>query len=177
MSLKCCVFAFQALNPSKSKRLLASLGYHYTTASVVKSEVRLLKTLGFRLVVTTPLTFLETLLEVLGSNCPAMNVKLMHDIGMKLLDVYYLRRGKILVKLCRSATAVVRNHDISILGTDHLYLATAIIAAGSHILNSNSSSMVLNQMLQITQIPEVDITEFANIIVEEAIGDGVQHLQ
>ena len=79
---------------------------------------------------------------VLGANCPAINVKLMYDIGMKLLDVYYLRRGKILVKLCRSATTVVRNHDISILGADHLYLATAIIAAGSHILNSSSSSIV-----------------------------------
>lgn len=56
----------QALNPTKSKRLLASLGYHYTIAGVIKSEVRLLKTLEFCVAVSTPLTFIETLLEVIG---------------------------------------------------------------------------------------------------------------
>ena len=65
-SLLISTACLQALSIAKSKQLLASLGYHYNTSSIVKSELRLLKTLEFRVAVSTPLTFIETLLEVLG---------------------------------------------------------------------------------------------------------------
>ena len=66
LPLLICTAYLQALSIAKSKQLLASLGYHYNTSSIVKSELRLLKTLEFRVAVSTPLTFIETLLEVLG---------------------------------------------------------------------------------------------------------------
>ncbi|XP_065054480.1 cyclin N-terminal domain-containing protein 1-like isoform X2 [Rhopilema esculentum] len=162
---------YKALSPSKAKRILASLGYHYTTASVIKSEIRLLKTLEFRISVPTPLVFLETLLEVLGLNDANIKVKLIHEVALKLLDTFYLKRRQMLEKLCKLTVNEVNGHDVSVLGADYLLLATSIILSAADILNTDCSGVVANQLFNITKIPEKDIADFSKIITREALED------
>lgn len=57
---------FQAISPGKARRFLNSIGHRYTTNSILKSEIRVLKTLDYQTLVNSPLTFLETILEILG---------------------------------------------------------------------------------------------------------------
>ena len=56
----------QAITPRTGQRFLNSIGHCYTLGSIVKSELRILKTLDYHILITTPLTFLETILEILG---------------------------------------------------------------------------------------------------------------
>lgn len=56
----------QAITPSKGQRFLNSISHCYTLGSIVKSELRILQTLDYHILITTPLTFLETILEILG---------------------------------------------------------------------------------------------------------------
>jgi len=47
--------------------LLSSCGHNYSLRSMVQSELRVIKTLQYRLMRPTPLVYVETLLAVLGS--------------------------------------------------------------------------------------------------------------
>ena len=75
-------------------------------------------------------------------NAPAIKVKLIHEVCLKVLDMFYMKRKQVLVKLCRLACVEVTNKDISMLGADYLLLATAVIAAASHILDEKVSKTV-----------------------------------
>ena len=78
----------------------------------------------------------------LGLNDANIKVKLIHEVALKLLDAYYLKRRSILAQLCRSAINEVKIRDIALLGADYLLLATAIILAASEILNKEKSHLV-----------------------------------
>ena len=56
----------KALTASKVRRYLSSLNHHFSNNSVLKSELRILKTVDHRLPVYSPLTYVETVLEILG---------------------------------------------------------------------------------------------------------------
>lgn len=71
---------------------------------------------------------------------------MIHDVSLKLLDAFYLRRTHILEELCRSATEEVQCRDITLLGADYLLLATAIILAASQVLNNEMSHKVCELM-------------------------------
>ena len=81
-----------------------------------------------------------------GLNVPNARVKILHDVGMKLLDVCYLKRWQILSKLCRRVSGApkleVDHRKTSILGSDFLLLATSIIAAASYIVEKEASDTV-----------------------------------
>eukprot|EP00794_Sanderia_malayensis_P014114 gene14114-15589_t len=160
---------YKALTPSKSRKLLSSFNINYTTASVAKSEIRILKTLNFKVAVSTPLTFIETLLEILGLNSPTIKVKIIHEIGTKVLDAFYLNRRRILKKLCNSTSSESSEHNISLLGSDYLLLATAIIVAATYFVEDCHCEMMVEQLVAITHIPIKDIIGFANILVQEVL--------
>ena len=78
----------------------------------------------------------------LGLNDSNVKVKMIHDVSLKLLDGFYLKRKSILEELCKSAMVEIRCRDIALLGADYLLLATAIIHAASHVLNKDKSHLV-----------------------------------
>ena len=47
--------------------LLTDLGHQYTMNGVAQSEVRVLKTLDFKIALKTPLVYLDTLLLIVGT--------------------------------------------------------------------------------------------------------------
>ena len=78
----------------------------------------------------------------LGLNNTNIRVKLIHEIALKLLDAFYLKRGPILEQICRSAIKEVKQRDVAMLGADYLLLATAIILAASDVLDKEHSDLV-----------------------------------
>nr|XP_058944021.1 cyclin N-terminal domain-containing protein 1-like [Pocillopora verrucosa] len=164
---------YKAITPSKGQRFLNSIGHCYTLGSIVKSELRILQTLDYHILITTPLTFLETILEILGHNDTQAQVKLLHDASVKLLDIVYLKFEEIYSKLCMAATgeSCVKDgrQSLAIISSDLMLLAVSVIGAASYIVNQTTSDMVIEQLGLITQIPVDDVLDFATIIIENTL--------
>lgn len=163
---------YKLVTPTKGQRFLNSIGHCYTLGSMVKSELRILKTLDYHILITTPLTFLETILEILGHNDSRSQVKLLHDASVKLLDIVYLKYEEIYSKLCMAATGETCINDrqkLSVLANDLMLLAVSVIGAASFIVNQGTSDMVVEQLGRITQIPVDDVLDFATIIIEHTL--------
>lgn len=63
------LFVFvQVVNNDIAMRFLQAVGYPSSKEQLLDSEILVLKTLNFNLNVPNPLTYVETLLEVLGKN-------------------------------------------------------------------------------------------------------------
>ncbi|RMX44328.1 hypothetical protein pdam_00018874 [Pocillopora damicornis] len=166
-----CFILSTAITPNKGQRFLNSIGHCYTLGSIVKSELRILQTLDYHILITTPLTFLETILEILaplknccitqlGHNDTQAQVKLLHDASVKLLDIVYLKFEEIYSKLCMAATgeSCVKDgrQSLAIISSDLMLLAVSVIGAASYIVNQTTSDMVIEQLGLITQIPVDD---------------------
>ncbi|KAH7960728.1 hypothetical protein HPB49_022598 [Dermacentor silvarum] len=61
---------YRGLNSVDVRDLLKSAGDSYGCHSVVQSELRVLRTLKYRLLPPTPLVYAEVLLEVIGDDVP-----------------------------------------------------------------------------------------------------------
>lgn len=144
---------YKAITPSKGQRFLNSIGHCYTLGSMLKSELRILQTLDYHILITTPLTFLETILEILGHNDTRAQVKLLHDASVKLLDIVYLKFEEIYSKLCMAATGESCIKDgrqsLAIISSDLMLLAVSVIGAASYIVNQTTSDMVIKNLFAI----------------------------
>ncbi len=56
----------QVVNNETAMRFLQAAGYSSSKEQLLESEILVLKTLNFNLNIPNPLTYVETLLEVLG---------------------------------------------------------------------------------------------------------------
>lgn len=61
-------FPLKVVNSDTALEFLQSLKYSYTKQELLESELAVLKTLRFQINVSTPLAYVELLLEVLGKN-------------------------------------------------------------------------------------------------------------
>ena len=56
----------QVVTPRRAWRTLQEFGHRYDTENILQSELRVIKTLNYRLVINTPLVYIEAMLELLG---------------------------------------------------------------------------------------------------------------
>lgn len=61
-------FPLQIVNSNTALKFLQSLKYSYTKQELLESELAVLETLQFQINVSTPLAYIELLLEVLGKS-------------------------------------------------------------------------------------------------------------
>ena len=64
----CLFFPLQIVNSDTALKFLQSLKYSYTKQELLESELAVLKTLHFQINMSTPLAYVELLLEVLGKS-------------------------------------------------------------------------------------------------------------
>ncbi|KAK3739312.1 hypothetical protein QZH41_017884 [Actinostola sp. cb2023] len=137
---------YKTVTPNKARRFLNSVGCRYSVNSILKSELRILKTLNYNVLFNTPLTFLETILEILGHNDSKAQVKVLHDISTKVLDIVYLKHHELYAKLCIAATGEKctkeDRHKLAVLASDKMLMAVSVIGAASYIVDQTSSDMV-----------------------------------
>ena len=153
---------YKIVSINKARSFLSSCGFRYACNSLVQSEIRVLKTLDFRVHNPTPLEYVEVLLETLGYNNPSVKVKQLHGICLKVLDVFYLSLISISDRL--------KPRDSSIhnpITTDLLLVASAIVGAAAFVLDQGSSDSVVSSLSQITRIESDDILDFAAVLIEK----------
>ncbi|XP_064380893.1 cyclin N-terminal domain-containing protein 1 isoform X1 [Dromaius novaehollandiae] len=94
---------YNIVNSDRALKFLQSLKYSYTKQELLESELAILKALHFQINVSTPLAYVELLLEVLGHNGCLLPAKPLHEMCMHLLDFSYLTRDAIYDTLLKIA--------------------------------------------------------------------------
>ncbi|XP_041478240.1 cyclin N-terminal domain-containing protein 1-like [Lytechinus variegatus] len=150
--------------------LLQDKGHRYQTSKVLTSELLVMKTLDYKLHVSSPLSYIETLLEIMGYNDPDTPVKLLHDTCLKILDVVYIKRKLVYSRLLQLAIgdSPVNSQTRSKFApveNDCMLLATANIGAASYFIDMNSTQMINSHLARITHIPVDDIIDFSSTII------------
>ncbi|XP_063260029.1 cyclin N-terminal domain-containing protein 1 isoform X2 [Prinia subflava] len=121
-------------------KFLQSLKYSYTKQELLESELAVLNTLHFHINVSTPLAYVELLLEVLGYNGCLLPAKPLHQLCVQLLDFCYLARETIYDILLKIAIENPTPSKLQIakfltVKEDSMLLAVGVISAGVFILS------------------------------------------
>ena len=162
LASKLCLH-YKIIGISKAQKFLRDSGFRYNSHSLVQSEIRVLRTLGFKVHWATPLSYIETLLEILATN-DTLPVKQIHEISLKLLDLFYLCSHSILQRLAMEGGATNVQED-------YMFLACAVIGASSFVLDCSDCDAIVHSLSEIACITYDDIYDYSAIIVEYIMTD------
>ena len=160
---------YSIVSIGKAKRFLTASGYRYATASIVQSEVRVLKTLSFQVHHPTPLEFLEGLLGALSNNNKAVPVKQLHGVALKVLDVSYICRDSIVDR--RLGRVFGDGRKLQMIESNLMLLASAVLATAAYVIDQTNFSLVVLELSHITCLQTQDIVSYASILLEEINSD------
>ena len=153
----------------KAKRFLTACGYRYATASIVQSEVRVLKTLGFQVHHPTSVDYLEGLLGALAHNSKAMPVRQLHGVALKVLDVFYICRHNIVHNRLKKVFPNVKL--AATVECNLMLLASAVLATAAYILDQTTFVQIITELSYISCIKSQDIIGYASVLLEEITSD------
>ena len=160
---------YHLVSLNRVKSFLTQCGFRYASASLVQSEVRILKTLNFKVHSPSTIEYIETLLGMLSSDDPTtVQAKQLHGVSVKVLDVYYIERASVYEKLFQisKVDAASEHEKVASIEEDFMLLAAAIISASSFILDRTQSETITAHLSQITHIVLGDILNFASVLLE-----------
>ncbi|XP_013806899.2 cyclin N-terminal domain-containing protein 1 [Apteryx mantelli] len=166
---------YNIVNSDTALKFLQSLKYSYTKQELLESELAILKALHFQINVSTPLAYVELLLEVLGHNGCLLPAKPLHEMCMHLLDFSYLTRDAIYDTLLKIAIENSTPSKLQIakfltVKEDFMLLAVGIISTSAFILNPKHWNQVVEHLNCITGITSQSILEFSYAILKHIIG-------
>ncbi|XP_032567014.1 cyclin N-terminal domain-containing protein 1 isoform X1 [Chiroxiphia lanceolata] len=159
-------------------KFLQSLKYSYTKQELLESELAVLNTLHFHINVSTPLAYVELLLEVLGHNGCLLPAKPLHHMCVQLLDFCYLSRETIydtLLKIAieNSTPSKLQVAKFLTVKEDFMLLAVGIISTGMFILSPGHWEQVVEHLNCITGITPQSIKEFSYAVLRRILGSTV----
>ncbi|XP_027564357.1 cyclin N-terminal domain-containing protein 1 isoform X2 [Neopelma chrysocephalum] len=159
-------------------KFLQSLKYSYTKQELLESELAVLNTLRFHINVSTPLAYVELLLEVLGHNGCLLPAKPLHHMCVQLLDFCYLSRETIYDTLLKitienSTPSKLQVAKFLTVKEDFMLLAVGIINTGMFILSPGHWEQVLEHLNCITGITPQSIQEFSYAVLRRILGSTV----
>ncbi|NXK53592.1 CNTD1 protein, partial [Chauna torquata] len=166
---------YHVVNSDTALKFLQSLKYSYTKQELLESELAVLETLQFRVNVSTPLAYIELLLEVLGHNGCLLPAKPLHQMCVQLLDFFYLKRDTIYDTLLKTAIENSTPSELQIakfltVKEDFMLLAVGIISTSAFILNPEHWKQVVEHLNCITGITSQSILEFSYAVLKHVIG-------
>ncbi|NXP96434.1 CNTD1 protein, partial [Passerina amoena] len=154
---------------------LQSIKHSYTKQELLESELAVLNTLQFHVNVSTPLAYVELLLEVLGYNGCLLPAKPLHQVCVQLLDFCYLTRETIYDTLLKVAIENSTPSKLQIakfltVKEDFMLLAVGIISTGVFILSPGHWEQAVEHLNCITGITPQSILEFSYAVVRRIVG-------
>ncbi|NWI59740.1 CNTD1 protein, partial [Calyptomena viridis] len=156
-------------------RFLQCLKYSYTKQELLESELAVLNTLHFHVHMSTPLAYVELLLEVLGHNGCLFPAKPLHQVCVHLLDCCYLTRETIYDTLLKIAIENSTPSELQVakfltVKEDFMLLAVGIISTGVFILSPGHWEQVVEHLKCITGITAQSILEFSYAVLRCVLG-------
>ncbi len=167
---------------NRARIFLSKCGFRYAQTSVVQSEVRVLKTINFRVHNPTPLEYIEALLGALSKENEHLPVKQLHGISLKLLDMFYLTRETVfanflhLVQLRNGTKGKMGPmHGLSV---DSMILAASIITAASLVLyECIDMQWIVSVLCDIAKVESQDIIDYSWVLMREVFSDDLDPLE
>ncbi|GMR32321.1 hypothetical protein PMAYCL1PPCAC_02516 [Pristionchus mayeri] len=165
-----------SLSSNQICKCLRTLGTPYTKSAVLKSEVRILKAIQFK-IPTTQIVYAESVLKLFYmTKRPDMHVNSVWNFMCILLDVVLMERDTIYDSLIASTiddpsrvTLTAKHRLIA----DWVLLACALVCAGTCChYGFNIGDPVSVELEEICEIPAKDTSELAIAILEVSRGTG-----
>ncbi|XP_072032875.1 LOW QUALITY PROTEIN: cyclin N-terminal domain-containing protein 1-like [Amphiura filiformis] len=141
---------------------------------VLDCELCVLKTLNYKIHVSSPVVYIEALLEIIGRSTQVAGGQLrsIHGTSLQVLDLVYLKRNAIYSKLYEVVTGDVLGSTLErgktgflCVEKDAMLLAACVIAAATYILDRTAVCQVIGQLYRTTNIPQEDIIDFSTVLV------------
>ncbi|XP_010155609.1 PREDICTED: cyclin N-terminal domain-containing protein 1 [Eurypyga helias] len=166
---------YNIVNSDIALRFLQSLKYSYTKQELLESELAVLNTLHFEVNVSTPLAYVELLLEVLGHNGCLLPAEPLHQVCVQLLDFTYLTRDAVYDTLLRMAVENSTPSKLQVakfltVKEDFMLLAVGVISTSVFILEPGRWNQVVEHLNCITGITSRSIVEFSYVVLKHVIG-------
>ncbi|KAM9215129.1 cyclin N-terminal domain-containing protein 1 [Leptosomus discolor] len=166
---------YNIVNSDTALKFLQSLKYSYTKQELLESELVILKTLHFQIEVSTPLAYVELLLEVLGHNGCLLPAEPLHQMCVQLLDFSYLTRDTIYDTLLKIAIENSTPNQLQVtkfltVKEDFMLLAVGIISTSVFILSAGHWQQVVEHLHRITGITSQSILEFSYAVLKHVVG-------
>ncbi|KAG1933387.1 cyclin N-terminal domain-containing protein 1 isoform X2 [Pimephales promelas] len=164
------------VNNDIAMRFLHAVNYTSSKEQLLDSEILILKTLNFNLNVPNPVTYVETLLEVLGHNDATVPVAHLHHLCVHVLQFIYLQRETIYTSLLISATGCPSPSDeqrakfVSVT-EDFMLLGVGVIAVAAFIHHISTWEKVVEELTGITGISGQSIMDFAYVTLTHITGN------
>ncbi|XP_014665761.1 PREDICTED: uncharacterized protein LOC106807812 isoform X2 [Priapulus caudatus] len=138
---------YNILTPRKIRTLLKDVGHDCSLAGILNSELRVLKTLDYRICCNTPLLHVDTLLAMLDRFVASLKLDELRRVSIKLLDAAYLQQTELYNILFIAATgSSVQSKEDRILLTsvkqDTWLLTAGVIVSATYIVNPAASEKV-----------------------------------
>ncbi|XP_035424302.2 cyclin N-terminal domain-containing protein 1 isoform X1 [Cygnus atratus] len=180
---------YNIVNSDTALKFLQSLKYSYTKQELLESELAVLETLQFQINVSTPLAYIELLLEVLGHNGCLLPAKPLHQMCVQLLDFLYLKREAIYDTLLKTAIEnstpselqmrrfYLRRAKFSAVKEDFMLLAVGIISTSVFVLNPERWKQVVEHLNCVTGITSQSISEFSHAVLKHVVGSSAPKQQ
>ncbi|XP_060795441.1 cyclin N-terminal domain-containing protein 1 [Neoarius graeffei] len=156
------------IDNSFALRYLQLVGIECSKEKILASELLILKTLDFRVNVPNPLSYAETLLEVLGHNDPSTPVVHLHELCRYVLQFVYLQKESIYSSLLRTVTGCLnpspdQQTRFLFVTEDCMLLGVGVIAVAAFIYRTSAWEKVVEELTLITGISSKSIMEFAHV--------------
>lgn len=160
---------YQHVLPKQVSAILKKCGKPFSLNGIFSSELRVMKTLKYKINVATPALYLELLLYILYVNNPNIDESL-YESTITVLDFVYLHRSKLYDELYDAVAGPASeiekdfNHVFTRIKADYMLLATAMIAASAYMFLNANYEVILEQLHQITRKFKEDIRNFSVVI-------------
>ncbi|NXH11932.1 CNTD1 protein, partial [Bucco capensis] len=168
-------FHYNIVNSDTALKFLHSLKYSYTKQELLESELAVFKALHFQINMSTPLAYVELLLEVLGHNGCQLPAEPLHQVCLQLLDFSYLTRNLIYSTLLEIAIQSSTPSKLQVakfltVKEDCMLLAVGIISTSVFILSPGCWRQAVEHLSSITGITWQSISEFSYTLLKHITG-------
>ncbi|XP_035209351.1 cyclin N-terminal domain-containing protein 1-like [Stegodyphus dumicola] len=162
---------YEHLSPQQVTNFLKKSGKYFSINGLLNSELRVMRTLGYKFHLPHPALYVNLLLGILFANDPRIDEALFYAVS-KVLDMVYINRIKVYSRLYESITGAHftshadMDNEFTKIKADYMLLATCIIAAATYIVMKEYWHNIMEQLHQVTRLPRKDINIFCFVIID-----------
>ncbi|XP_056153713.1 cyclin N-terminal domain-containing protein 1 [Lampris incognitus] len=157
-----------AIDNNTAVQFLHSMGLSVSKQILMESELMILKGLEFRLNTLNPLTYVETLLEVLGHNESSVPVDQLQPLYYHILQFIFLQKTDIYESLLMATTQCLnpsqqQREKFLTVKEDYMLLAVGVIAIAIYIFDVSKWEQVVEELNHITGVSCRSIRDFTHV--------------
>ena len=155
-------------------KFLALNGRNYSPDVMIKSEIRILKTMDFNVCsLSIPISYIQALLDCLLEQEKIINGDEIFSLSTNLLLCFYSCSHNVykryLNKKEKRKNDFELNFKMVLLSKDMVLLSCAVVSSASYIWSRNTSDLIIKKLSDITKLSQESIAQLSFILLEEIL--------